>query len=393
MLSHKERILKAVNHENVDYIPLTLRWALRNFLKDKNSRWKDEIDRAFDEIRLGLDPVVELKFPAWLISNEVKTRTFHKKIEGEEILVKEYETPNGTLTKVVRLTRDWPHGLEVPLFDDFQAPRARTKKYLIENEEDVKAFSTLFRDMSEFELQNFLEHYERVRKFADENELPVINNFNVTERENTFFLADALAWICGIENMILLPYRNPNLLYKILDTLLKLNKNYLRTLLENCELDIICYRGWYENTLFWTPKFYKTFIAPRVKELIEITHHHKTKFCYIMTSNFMPLVEVFKDLSVDVLFGPDPVQGSVDLLKLKNEVEGKICLWGGVNAPITIGLGTKKQIEEAVSNVLKLYQNNSGLILSAIDTLEEHFPWENIEYMIGVWKRFRSSGR
>jgi hypothetical protein len=127
MLSHKERILKAVNHENVDYIPLTLRWALRNFLKDKNSRWKDEIDRVLDEIRLGLDLVVELKFPAWLISNEVKTRTFHKKIEGEEVLVREYETSNGTLTKVIRLTRDWPHGLEVPLFDDFQAPRARTK--------------------------------------------------------------------------------------------------------------------------------------------------------------------------------------------------------------------------------------------------------------------------
>ncbi|MGB9623190.1 MAG: hypothetical protein ACPL07_05015, partial [Candidatus Bathyarchaeia archaeon] len=189
-----------MNYEDVDYIPLTLRWALRNFLRDKNRQWKDEIDRVYDEIQLGLDPVVELKFPCWLISNEVKARTFHKKLWGEEVLVKEYDTPNGKLTKVIRLTRDWPHGLEAPLFDDFQAPRARTRKYLIENEDDVRAFSTLFRSMSDLELQKFLEHYERIKKFADENELPVINNFNVTEKDNTFFLGDALAWVCGIEN-------------------------------------------------------------------------------------------------------------------------------------------------------------------------------------------------
>ncbi|MEM3572970.1 MAG: uroporphyrinogen decarboxylase family protein [Nitrososphaeria archaeon] len=387
MFSHKERVLRAINHETVDYIPLTLRWTLRNFLKDKSRLWKNEIERACDELKLGLDPVIEVKFPAWRLSNEVKEKTYSKSFEGEQFLIKEYETPNGNLTKIIRLTRDWPHGTEIPIFDDFQAPKARTKKYLIENEDDLKAFSALFRCVSESELQQFLECYDKIKKFADENDLPLINNFNVTEKENTFFLGDALAWVYGIGNMITLPYRNPSLLEKILDTLLTFNKIYLKTLLGNCELDIICYRGWYENTLFWSPKLYRKYIMPRIKELIEIVHHKKTKFCYIMTSNFMPLIETLKDMSIDILFGPDPVQGKIDMLKLKNETEGKLCLWGGINAPITVGLGGKEKIESAVLYALQMYGNRGDLILSAIDTLEEHFPWSNIECMISIWKK------
>lgn len=269
----------------------------------------------------------------------------------------------------------------------FKLQKLEQKKYLIENEDDLKAFSALFRCVSESELQQFLECYDKIKKFADENDLPLINNFNVTEKENTFFLGDALAWVCGIENMITLPYRNPSLLEKILDTLLTFNKIYLKTLLGNCELDIICYRGWYENTLFWSPKLYRKYIMPRIKELIEIVHHKKTKFCYIMTSNFMPLIETLKDMSIDILFGPDPVQGKIDMLKLKNETEGKLCLWGGINAPITVGLGGKEKIESAVLYALQMYGNRGDLILSAIDTLEEHFPWSNIECMISIWKK------
>jgi len=392
MLSSKERLLLTINHEEPDHVPLTLRWVYRNFLKDKNNSWKNQFDRVKDELKLGLDPILDIKFPAWKISNHVKVKTW-KRISNHEkypLLFKEYQTPKGSLTKIVYQTLDWPHGDDIPLKDDFQVPKARTKKYLIEKLEDIESFSFLFSEPSEEELEAFYEDAEKIKNFAEEYSLLIIHNFDVTEKDNTLFLGDALAWFYGLENMIITSYKNPMFIHKMLDVLLEWNKKYLKKILEANVIDVICYRGWYENTLFWKPAFYKKFIAPRVSELIKMVHDKKVKFCYIMTSNFMPLIDTFIEMGVDILFGPDPIQDKMlNLHQLKEKTKNKICLWGGVNAPITIGKGTKEQIEEAVKNAIDILSHNGGFILSAIDSIEEWFPWENIEYMINFWKKYR----
>ncbi|MFH7835678.1 MAG: uroporphyrinogen decarboxylase family protein [Candidatus Aenigmatarchaeota archaeon] len=391
MLSSKERLLLSINHKEPDHIPLTFRWVYRNFLKDKNKPWKNQFDRIKDELKLGLDPILDIKFPAWRISPEVKIKIWKEKPINEKypLLFKEYQTPKGSLIKIIYQTPDWPHGDDIPLLDDFQVPRSRTRKYLIEKLEDVEGFSSLFSEPNEKELEIFYEEAEKIKHFAEENGLLIINNFNVTEKDNTLFLGDALAWFCGIENMIFATYKNPILTHKILDTLLEWNKKYLKKILEANVIDVICYRGWYENTLFWPPKNYKKFIAPRVSELIKMAHDKKVKFCYIMTTNFIPLLDTFIEMGVDILFGPDPIQDKMlNLFKLKEKTKNKICLWGGVNAPITIGKGTKKQIEEAVKNAIDALSINGGFILSAIDTLEDCFSWENIKHMINSWEKF-----
>lgn len=390
MLSPKERLLLAISHEEPDHVPLTLRWVYRNFLKDKNKPWKNQFDKVKDELKLGLDPILDIKFPAWRISPEVKIKIWKEKFANEKypLLFKEYQTPKGSLIKIVYQTPDWPHGDDIPLLDDFQVPKARTKKYLIKTIEDAKNFSSLFSEPTEEELEIFYEEAEKIKHFAEENTLLVMNNFNVTEKDNTLLLGDALAWFCGIENMIFAAYKNPALIHDILNTLLEWNKKYLQKILEANVIDVICYRGWYENTLFWSPRNYKKFIAPRVNELIKIAHDKKVKFCYIMTTNFMPLLDTFIEMGVDILFGPDPIQDKINLKQLKEKVKNKICLFGGINAPITIGEGTKEQIKEAVKNAIDVLSPGGGLILSAIDTLEDWFPWENIEHMINSWKKF-----
>jgi len=389
MLSSKERLLLAINHEEPDHVPLTLRWVYRNFLKDINRIWKNQFDRVKDELKLGLDPILDIKFPAWRISPEVKIKIWKEKFINEKypLLFKEYQTPKGSLIKIVYQTHDWPHGDDIPLLDDFQVPKARTKKYLIEKLEDVESFSFLFSEPTEEELEIFYEGAEKIKYFAEENGLLIMNNFNVTEKDNTLFLGDALTWLCGIENMIFATYKNPKLIHNILDILLEWDKRYLQKILEANVIDVICYRGWYENTLFFSPRNYKKFVAPRVSELIKMAHDKKVKFCYIMTTNFMPLLDIFIEMGVDILFGPDPIQDRINLKQLKEKVKNKICLFGGINAPITIGKGTKEQIEKAVKNAVNDLSPGGGFILSAIDTLEEWFPWGNIEYMIDSWKK------
>jgi hypothetical protein len=55
----------------------------------------------------------------------------------------------------------------------------------------------------------------------------------------------------------------------------------------------------------------------------------------------MPLLEDFLELGIDVIIGIDPVEGKgTDLRLLQETVDGKICLWGGVNGFLTVERGT-----------------------------------------------------
>ena len=278
----------------------------------------------------------------WELNPKVKERIRKEKVAGEPFpyLFKEYDTPKGVLRQIVRQTPDWPHRDNVPLWSDHMIPRSRSKKYLIENMDDMESFSR-------------------------------------------------------IENAVLWSFRRPELLHRLLDITLEWNVMYARQILEVGGVDVVTCRGYYENADFWSPRIYKTFFAPRLQKLIEVVHRGGAKFCYHMTTGIMPLLEIFREIGVDILFGPDPVEGKADLEQVKDRVGDRICLWGGMNAPVTLGIGTQEQIEDGVREAISKLAPGGGFILSALDSLIlgsdaktcGSIPWASVEHMIKAWRK------
>jgi len=200
-------------------------------------------------------------------------------------------------------------------------------------------------------------------------------------------LGDALGWLCGIENSLLMAFKDPDLLHRILDTLLEWNMRYIRMVSEVGGADVIVHRGWYESSDFWSPRLYNTFFVPRIKSEIEAVHKAGIKFCYIMSTGMMPLLKEFREMDIDIFYGLDPVQGGADLGRAKREVGDEICLWGGVNSAVTLAHGNKQQIENAVTEAIRILGPCGGFILSAIDQLFEEIPWDNITTMVETWRR------
>jgi uroporphyrinogen decarboxylase len=150
------------------------------------------------------------------------------------------------------------------------------------------------------------------------------------------------------------------------------------------ESDIIVHRGWYE--CFWSPKLYQTFLVPRIKKEVELTHRAGAKFCYIMTSGIMPFLEFFKEMGIDILYGVDPVQGNADLQKIKESLKGRVCIWGGVNSAVTL-TGRKQGVEKAVEEAFRMLSPGGGFILGAIDQLFEDTIWDNFMTMLDAWRK------
>jgi hypothetical protein len=401
-LSSRERLLLAINHQEADYVPLTLHtgyagdffqnsWVGRSVLKSRG--WSSEYELVTEMLEMGTDPMFRFHFRPLQFNPRVEIRTWRGETPaGEElpVWVKEYHTPKGVLRQVVRLTPDWPHYdfylPFVPLWSDYLVPPARSREYLIKGPEDIEAFACLFIESTKDELTVWAEEAEQVRRFDDERGVLVRSG----PHYSLPMLGTGVVDCMGVEKMIEMAVDHPESMHRLLDIFLDWNIKYVSQTLDLRVVDMVVYNGWYDNTQFWSPKMYQTFIAPRLKKLIELVHQGGAKFCLMMPSDYMALLPALVAAGVDVHFGPDPVQDrALDLPRLKREAGERICFWGGVNAWITLGQETPQAIEDEVVRAVQVLGPGGGLILTGIEVLSYLLPWESIEHMIEVWRRVR----
>jgi hypothetical protein len=382
-------MMRAFDHAEVDHVPLLVRWWSRPYFSDKSDGWGDQFERVLKTTKLGLDDAVQFE-PPRMLSPEVTARVRRQDDPGGRypILSKEYYTPKGVLSQIVRKTDDWPHGDEIPIFTDFLVPRSRSEKYLVQTIEDVEALDALFTEPSEKLLRQAHEHADKARSFGEKNGILIESGtdyLGVWLDGSGLFLGDALGWLCGLENAIKFAYGKPELLHKLLDTILEWNLRHIRLVSELGGSDIIVHRAWYET--FWSPRLFRTFFAPRIRKEIESVHRIGSKYCYVMTSGVMPLLESLAETDIDILYGIDPVQGGADLRQIKQRVGNRICLWGGMNSAVTLGSGRRSDVENAVTNAIETLAPGGGFVLAPVDQLFVDTRWENVLIMIEAWQR------
>jgi uroporphyrinogen decarboxylase len=295
-------------------------------------------------------------------------------------LVKEYATPAGSLTARVSKSDDWPYGNHIPFLDDFIIPRAR--KPLIASPEDLERLRYLLVPPTDDIIRSFREESRRAKAFAGERNLLVSAGLGVG--------ADMAGWLCGLQNLIYLTADAPAFVEDLMRLIASWNMQRMEVVLD-AGIDLWVRRGWYENCDFWSPHLYRQFILPYLKREVELAHSAGIKFGYIMTSGVMPLLDMLLEAGVDVLIGVDPLMGRADLRLMTEKVTGRMCLWGGVNAALTVEKGSPEEVQEAVKQALDILSPGHGFILSPVDEIDDpsEHAWNNVQVFIKAWKEWR----
>jgi len=99
------------------------------------------------------------------------------------------------------------------------------------------------------------------------------------------------------------------------------------------------------------------------------------------------------ETGIDVLVGVDPIQGKgTDLGSMKRTLQGRVCLWGGVNGFITMETGTESEVVSAAREAVDALAPSGGFILSPVDNVRDDSPRtrENVESMIDAWRELRA---
>jgi hypothetical protein len=390
LMNSLQRMEAALSCGSPDYVPCS--FMLYNALK---SRSRDYFDFIQNQIALGLDAYVQIPVRPPIVVNDYYNLhglpvSHHPAVKVEEwishpgdeeypILIKEYLTPAGKLTAEVRQTPDWRWGNHVPFLDDFITPRSR--KFIVNEPEDLDAFKYLLADLSPEEINAFQEEALSAKAFADEKHLLLVGGWGVG--------ADLIGWVHGLENMMFTGYDNPAFLSEMLDIIAKWNRKRMEVVL-HAGVYLFIKRAWYENCDFWSPKAWRQFIYPLLKADVECVHDYGAKFGYLITSNCMPLLELLAEIGVDCLIGVDPARWDLELTKEK--LGGKVCLWGGVNGYNTIELGIPDQVRAETQEAMRLFSPPGGYILSPVDNVREDTPvsQQNVAVMIDEWRKLQT---
>ena len=353
---------------------------------------KDYLDFIQRQVALGLDTYVQIPPRQPGLTNDhynlhglpvnydpsVRIEEWVETPVGEQtpILVKEYHTPAGCLRAEVRRTNDWPYGEHVPFLDDYLVPRSR--RFLVEESTDLEALTFLLTEPTREEIAEFRTKSRSYVEYAAQQGLLLTGGWGVG--------ADLIGWIFGLQNMLYAVYDHPDLVHRMLDMIGDWNRARMRAVLES-GVDLYIKRAWYENCDFWTPGTFKGFIAPQLKQDVDLAHEYGARFGYLITSNVMPLLDQIAELGVDVLIGIDPQGWDLDLTKEK--LGGKVCLWGGVNGHLTVEQGSTEDVRREVREAIETLAPGGGFILSPVDNVREFTPAirENVLALIDESKK------
>ena len=387
LLSPRENMLAALNNEQINHTPCS--FMLYKGLLENSNNYIDFLQKQID---LGLDAyaMIPPRNPKVINDNynlhgmpviydpEVEVKEWIERRDNEvfPIMVKEYHTPAGKLKVEVRQTDDWRWGNHVPIFDDYINPRSL--KYLIHEPKDLDALRYLLKPPSIQEIENVRNESKSVIEFAHKQNLLTIGGWGIG--------ADMLGWIYGFENMVFAAFDQPKFLHEMLNLISEWNQTRMLALLD-IGVDIYIKRAWYETCNFWTPKSFKEFLLPVLKQEVELAHRYNAKFGYIATDKVTPLLPLLGESGIDVLIGIDP--HTYNLFETKKAMKGKVCLWGGVNGHLTVEMGTEEETRTEVQHAMHELGPGGGFILSPVDNVREdnHRSRKNVAALIDEWKK------
>ena len=387
-MSSRERMLCAIDGGQPDHVPLA--FMIFSALENRCSGPMAFFER---QVELGLDTVVDLfrlhaneladcsdaYGPAVRFAPDVQVREWREDRPAEPypLLHKHYETPDGTLSCVVQQTDDWPYGDHVPFLDDYI--EARATKPLVTSFDDLPALEHLLTPPRRSDVDFYQGSWDEGQAFARRHGLLTSAGWGVG--------ADALAWLCGLQNSVMMAIDQPDLLDAILDVVSRWNLWRTEVMLD-AGADLLIRRAWYEGTDFWSPALYRRFFLPRLADEVHRAHEAGTRFGYILTSGTMPLLDMIAEAGVDVIIGVDPVQGKgTDMAEMKRRAAGRIGLWGGVNGFLTVERGTVGEVRDAVERAIAAL-GPDGFILSPVDNVRDGSDgvWTNVVALIEAWK-------
>ena len=139
-----------------------------------------------------------------------------------------------------------------------------------------------------------------------------------------------------------------------------------------------------------SPKMYRDIIKPVHADFIDfIKSRTKAKVLFHSCGDVAPLIGDFIDIGVDIL---NPIQtstGSIsDLPALKKQFGKDIVFCGAIDSHRILPFGSVEDVRQEVKRVMGILGPGGGCMISAVHTVMNDVPAENVLAMVDAVEEF-----
>jgi len=169
----------------------------------------------------------------------------------------------------------------------------------------------------------------------------------------------------GIDQFLLDYYRNPSFAEKLIKISMDYNLELAEALADE-GVDLIASGddyAWRTGPMM-PPKLFEKFIAPYLRELVDVSHSRGLPFFKHTDGNVWPIMDYLIESGIDILNPLEPTAG-MDLAEAKLKIGDKLCLCGNVDPVRILSEGTIEEVYEAVKDCIQKAAPGGGYMFAS----------------------------
>ncbi|MBS3736452.1 hypothetical protein KGY72_04720 [Candidatus Bipolaricaulota bacterium] len=251
-----------------------------------------------------------------------------------------------------------------------------------------------------------IEEYEGWPDMTDPTRVAHVNEHASKLAEENDYAIMATPWLLfplerafamqGMEVFLQNTVRNPGFAKALLRKITEKCKTLMGSLLSELgdNVDIICIGDdlGTQDSLLMSPGTYRKLLKPVHADFIDfIKERTDAKVFFHTDGDVFPLIDDLIEIGVDIL---NPVQTSAgrmsDLSELKNQFGDEIVFCGAIDTQRVLPGGTPGEVKSEVKRVIETLGPGGGYMVSAVHTIIEEVPAENVIAMVDAVREFGS---
>ena len=367
-MTHRERILAALKHQEPDRVPLDLGATGCTTMTVK----------AYARLRahLGLpsepEPVLFSTRSSTVVLDEHIMRRFE--VDARPLLL---GTPLGRPER--KLSEDM-------LLDEWGVTWTRHggSHYINSDGPFYRLAEPTLRDLEKLDWPDPTDpsRYEglrdRAKRLHEETDYAVILNLGNGPVHPCQYVRGYGTWL---EDLLLRPVFAEALIDRISDILIQIANRALEE--AGAYVDLVMYGDDIatQNATLFRPELYRRMIKPRHKALADAIKRHGKPILYHSCGSVYALIRDLIEVGIDAL---NPVQVSAaDMAtkRLKEEYGRALTFWGGIDTHRVLPTGTPTEVREEVKRRIHDLSENGGYVLCAVHNIQPEVPPENVLVM------------
>jgi uroporphyrinogen decarboxylase len=217
---------------------------------------------------------------------------------------------------------------------------------------------------------------EKAKQLHEQTEYAVIYNAR-------FHVVHMTQYLRGFENWFMDFAQDQNLFHCLMEAvaenLFELNRRALSEVGEF--IDIVAFGDdvGQQDRPVCSLASYRKLIRPYHERALDIIHSKtKAKTLYHSCGSVYPFINDFIDMGIDAL---NPVQVTAKNMepgRLKREFGDRITFWGGIDSQHLLPQGSPDQVRQEVQRMFELMGKDGGYVLTSVHNIQPDVPTENV---------------